>query len=200
MDAGLKLIIIAWIGVSVWITVIILQQRQYHPKALFILFFAELWERFSFYGMRALLVLYMTKELFTEMVRGESDARSYGIYGAYNALLYAAPVIGGLLADRLLGFRYAIILGGLIMAAGQFTLASTIGSQLFFFIGLAMIAAGNGFFKPNISSFLGTFYEKNDTRKDSGFTLFYMGINVGAFLAPVTCGYLGERIDWSLGF
>jgi POT family proton-dependent oligopeptide transporter len=200
MDAGLKLIIIAWIGVSVWITVIILQQRQYHPKALFILFFAELWERFSFYGMRALLVLYMTKELFAEMARGEADARSYGIYGAYNALLYAAPVIGGLLADRLLGFRYAIILGGLIMAAGQFTLASTIGSQLFFFIGLAMIAAGNGFFKPNISSFLGTFYEKNDPRKDSAFTLFYMGINVGAFLAPVTCGYLGERIDWSLGF
>ncbi len=200
MDTGLKLIFFAWIGVAIWISIIIFHQRKHHPKALFILFFAELWERFSFYGMRALLILYMTRELFAEMARGDADSRSYGIYGAYNALLYAAPVIGGLLADRLLGFRYAIITGGLIMAVGQFTLASTIGNQFFFFIGLAMIATGNGFFKPNISSFLGTFYDKNDPRKDSAFTLFYMGINVGAFLAPITCGYLGERIDWSLGF
>lgn len=190
----------AWIGVAVWVTFIIYSQKKYHPKALFTLFFAEMWERFSFYGMRALLILYMTKLLFEQMVQGEADTRAYGIYGAYNALLYAAPVIGGLLADRLLGFRKAIILGAVFMAAGQFTLAGTIGQESLFFIGLALLAVGNGFFKPNISSFLGTFYDKNDKRKDSAFTIFYMGINVGAFLAPLTCGYLGQRIDWSLGF
>jgi proton-dependent oligopeptide transporter, POT family len=200
MDAALLLMIGAWIGVAIWVTVIIYSQKKYHPKALFTLFFAEMWERFSFYGMRALLILYMTKLLFEQMVQGEADARAYGIYGAYNALLYAAPVIGGLLADRLLGFRKAIILGAVFMAAGQFTLAGTIGQESLFFIGLALLAVGNGFFKPNISSFLGTFYDKNDKRKDSAFTIFYMGINVGAFLAPLTCGYLGQRIDWSLGF
>jgi proton-dependent oligopeptide transporter, POT family len=200
MDAGLKLIIVAWSAVAVWITLIIFSQRKYHPKALFILFFAEMWERFSFYGMRALLILYLSKELFSKMDQGLADSRSYGIYGAYNALLYAAPVLGGLLADRILGFRFAILIGGIVMALGQFTLASTIGNQVFFFIGLAMIAVGNGFFKPNISSFLGTFYDQNDPKKDSAFTIFYMGINVGAFLAPVTCGYLGEKIDWSFGF
>jgi POT family proton-dependent oligopeptide transporter len=200
MDAGLKLIIIAWTAVAIWIGLIIFSQRNYHPKALFVLFFAEMWERFSFYGMRALLILYLSKELFSRMDQGLADSRSYGIYGAYNALLYAAPVIGGLLADRILGYRYAILIGGITMALGQFTLASTIGNEVFFFIGLAMIAVGNGFFKPNISSYLGTFYDKNDPKKDSAFTIFYMGINVGAFLAPITCGYLGEKINWSFGF
>lgn len=194
------LIFIAWIGVAVWVTVIILNQRKYHPKALFTLFFAEMWERFSYYGMRALLILYMTKDLFMKMEQGKADVRAYGIYGAYTALLYASPVIGGMVADRLAGFRYAILSGGILMVIGQFTLASTIGSRFFFFAGLAMLAVGNGFFKPNISSFLGTFYDQNDTRKDSAFTIFYMGINVGAFLAPVTCGYLGQNIGWAYGF
>ncbi len=200
MDAGLLIMLVAWVGVAIWVTVIIYSQRKYHPKALFTLFFAEMWERFSFYGMRALLILYMTKELFEQMAQGAADTRAYGIYGAYNALLYAAPVIGGMLADRLMGFRRAVIMGGIFMAIGQFTLAGTIGNETFFFIGLALLTIGNGFFKPNISSFLGTFYDKNDKRKDSAFTIFYMGINVGAFLAPLTCGYLGESIDWSLGF
>ena len=200
MDAALLLMIGSWIGVTIWVVMIIYSQKKYHPKALFTLFFAEMWERFSFYGMRALLILYMTKLLFEQMAQGDADARAYGIYGAYNALLYAAPVIGGLLADRLLGFRKAIILGAVFMAAGQFTLAGTIGNETLFFMGLALLAIGNGFFKPNISSFLGTFYDKNDKRKDSAFTIFYMGINVGGFLAPLTCGYLGQRIDWSLGF
>ena len=192
--------LVAWVGVAVWVSVIIYTQKNHHPKALFTLFFAEMWERFSFYGMRALLILYMTKVLFEQMIQGEADARAYGIYGAYNAMLYAAPVIGGMLADRLMGFRKAIIMGGIFMSLGQFILAGTIGNESLFFIGLGFLTVGNGFFKPNISSFLGTFYEKNDKRKDSAFTIFYMGINVGALLAPLTCGYLGETIDWSLGF
>jgi len=203
MDLALGLLIGGWIFVLIWVPLVIMAQRKMHPRALFVLFFAELWERFSFYGMRALLILYMTKELFDQMAQGTADAKAYGIYGAYNALLYAAPVIGGLLADRVLGFRRAILIGGIFMALGQFTLASNaefVSHNMFFLAGLSLLAVGNGFFKPNISSFLGTFYEQNDKRKDSAFTIFYMGINVGAMLAPLTCGYLGERIDWSLGF
>jgi proton-dependent oligopeptide transporter, POT family len=203
MDLALGLLIFGWIFVLIWVPVIILTNKKTHPKALFTLFFTEMWERFSFYGMRALLILYMTKVLFEQMAQGEADARAYGIYGAYNALLYAAPLLGGLLADRIMGFRSAIIFGGIFMALGQFTLAASAGANLgeiSFFIGLSLLTVGNGLFKPNISSFLGTFYEQNDTRKDSAFTIFYMGINVGAFLAPLTCGYLGQRIDWSLGF
>ncbi len=203
MDSGLGLLIFGWIFVFIWVPFIIFTQRKIHPRALFTLFFTELWERFSFYGMRALLILYMTKVLFQQMEQGEADARAYGIYGAYNALLYAAPILGGLLADRLMGFRRAILLGGILMAAGQFTLALTAGQGLtetIFFIGLGLLTIGNGFFKPNISSFLGTFYDRDDSRKDSAFTIFYMGINIGAFLSPLTCGYLGEQIGWHWGF
>lgn len=203
MSFALGLLIFGWIFVLIWVPLVVYSQRKIHPKALFTLFFAEMWERFSFYGMRALLILYLTKVLFDQMAQGEADARAYGIYGAYNALLYAAPLIGGLLADKVMGFRHAIITGGILMAAGQFTLAATAGVDLgetLFFVGLALLTVGNGFFKPNISSFLGTFYDKNDKRKDSAFTIFYMGINIGAFLAPITCGYLGETVDWSLGF
>jgi POT family proton-dependent oligopeptide transporter len=203
MDLGLGLLIFGWVFVLIWVPLVVMSQRKVHPKALFTLFFAELWERFSFYGMRALLILYMTKVLFDQISQGEADARAYGIYGAYNALLYAAPVVGGMLADRLVGFRRAIMLGGVMMALGQFTLAtnaSFMPGEWIFFMGLGLLTVGNGFFKPNISSFLGTFYDKNDKRKDSAFTIFYMGINIGAFLAPLTCGYLGETYDWSLGF
>lgn len=200
MDAALGLLVFGWIFVLIWVPIIIMTQRKIHPKALFALFFTELWERFSFYGMRALLTLYMTQLLFQQMESGEGYARAVGIYGAFNALLYASPVIGGLLADKLLGFRKAITLGGIFMAAGQFTLAGTIGNETLFFFGLALITVGNGFFKPNISSFLGTFYGQDDPKKDGAFTIFYMGINIGAFLAPLTCGYLGEKYDWSYGF
>jgi POT family proton-dependent oligopeptide transporter len=193
-------LIVGWLFVLVWVPLVVLSNRKAHPKALFILFFAELWERFSFYGMRALLTLYMTKVLFEQMEQGEADAKAYGIYGAFNALLYGAPVIGGVLADRMLGFRRAVIMGGIFMALGQFTLAGTIGMEIPFYAGLGLIVVGNGFFKPNISSFLGTFYEQNDPRKDGAFTIFYMGVNIGAFLSPLTCGYLGEKHDWSYGF
>lgn len=206
MDFALWSLIIGWAFVLIWVPATLYPQRKAHPRALFVLFFAEMWERFSFYGMRALLILYLTKELFDKMAAGEADARAYGIYGAYNALLYAAPVIGGMLADRAIGFRKAILTGGGFMALGQFILALSaasagqLHSESIFFLGLAALTVGNGLFKPNISSFLGTFYDRNDLRKDGAYTLFYMGINVGAFLAPLTCGYLGQRVDWSYGF
>ena len=199
MDLALGMLIFGWLFVLIWVPVVILTQRKIHPKALFVLFFAELWERFSFYGMRALLILYMVKVLFDEMAAGEADIKSYGIYGSYMALVYATPVLGGLIADRVLGFRKSILIGGLFMAAGHFVLAFE-GNVSIFFIALSLIIIGNGYFKPNISSFLGTFYTKNDPRKDGAFTIFYMGVNIGAFLAPLTCGYLGEEVDWSLGF
>ncbi|MEL6672150.1 MAG: oligopeptide:H+ symporter [Bacteroidota bacterium] len=201
MNSALNFLIFGWVFVAVWIPFVVFSQRKVHPKALFTLFFAELWERFSFYGMRALLTLYMTKVLFFDMGQELADARALGIYGAYGALVYAAPVIGGLLADRILGFRRAILLGGILMALGHFVLAFE-GSLILFFLSLSLIVVGNGFFKPNISSFLGTFYEPNDARKDGAFTIFYMGVNIGAFLAPLTCGYLGEHPDfgWSWGF
>ncbi|NQX91199.1 MAG: peptide MFS transporter [Flavobacteriales bacterium] len=198
MSLALGLLIFAWVFVLVWIPIVILSQRKIHPKALFTLFFAELWERFSFYGMRALLILYMTKVLFEAMSKGEADATAYGIYGAYGALVYGMPVIGGLIADKILGFRKAIILGGILMAIGHFVLA--LENTYMFYAALAFIIVGNGFFKPNISSFLGKFYAPDDARKDGAFTIFYMGVNLGAFLAPMTCGYLGETIGWHWGF
>ncbi|HMQ48281.1 MAG TPA: oligopeptide:H+ symporter [Saprospiraceae bacterium] len=203
MDFALGLLIFGWLFVLVWVPLVVLSQRKMHPAALFTLFFTELWERFSFYGMRAFLVLYMTGVLFQQMAQGEADARAYGIYGAFNALLYAAPVVGGMIADRMLGFRRTILIGGIMMALAQFTLAANAAifkMENMFFLGLGLLAVGNGFFKPNISSFLGTFYDKNDQRKDGAFTIFYMGINIGAFLAPITCGFLAQRVDWSLGF
>lgn len=163
-----------------------------HPKGLFYLFFAELWERFSFYGMRALLVLYMTKQLLF------TDEMSFGIYAAYMSLVYLTPLIGGVLADKYLGYRRAIIMGGLFMALGHFLL--TIETPIFYFGSLALIIVGNGFFKPNISTFVGKLYDKEDIRRDSGFTIFYMGINIGAAAAPLLCAYFAELYGWHYGF
>ncbi|MDF1696748.1 MAG: oligopeptide:H+ symporter, partial [Saprospiraceae bacterium] len=163
-----------------------------HPKGLFYLFFAELWERFSFYGMRALLVLYMTKQLLYE------DTMSFGIFAAYMSLVYFTPIIGGVLADNYLGYRKSIVLGGIMMALGHFFL--TIEHPIFFFGSLSLIIVGNGFFKPNISSFVGTLYKKEDTRRDAGFTIFYMGINIGGAVAPLLCAWLAESYGWHYGF
>lgn len=163
-----------------------------HPKGLLYLFFAELWERFSFYGMRALLVLYMTKHLLF------SDEMSFGIYAAYMSLVYVTPLIGGMLADKILGFRKAIVLGGILMALGHFFL--TFEAPIFFYSSLSLIIIGNGFFKPNISSFVGKLYEDNDTRRDAGFTIFYMGINIGGAVAPLLCAWLAESYGWHYGF
>lgn len=197
MNPDYKIMLLAWAGVAAWVGFVIFSNRKIHPKALFTLFMVELWERFSYYGMRALLVLYMTSSLIDGGF-DFSDAKAYGIYGAYGALVYLTPIIGGFFADKLMGFRRAITLGSILMAVGQFTLF--MNNQTTFFIGLAFLVVGNGFFKPSISSMVGRFYEDGDKRRDGAFTLFYMGINMGAFLAPLTCGAIGENEGWQYGF
>ncbi len=172
------------------------------PKQLYMLFFAEMWERFSYYGMRALLILFMVKEFMY------SDDQAYHIYGAYGALVYTTPFIGGIVADRLLGYRKSVMLGAILMALGHFIMAVpdlTPESMKWlnepsFIVALAFIIVGNGFFKPNISSIVGSLYGENDPRRDSGFTIFYMGVNLGAFLAPLGCGVVGEMYGWGYGF
>jgi POT family proton-dependent oligopeptide transporter len=167
--------------------------NQKHPKALYTLFFAELWERFSFYGIRVLLMFYMTSEL------GFQDVAAYGIYGMYFALVTASTVVGGYLADQYLGNQKAIFLGGIIIVMGHVCLL-IFNTKDLFMIGLGFIVAGTGFFKANITSLLGQYYEPNDPRRDSGFTIFYMGINIGAFLAPFICGFVGRKYGWHYGF
>lgn len=167
-----------------------------HPKGLFYLFFAELWERFSFYGMRALLILYMTEEIYKAFENRDIIAST--IYASYGALIYATPVIGGMLADKLFGLRRSIMLGGILMAFGHFVLA--FDTEMLFFVALGLLIVGNGLMKPNISTFVGALYEQGDDRRDSGFTIFYMGINIGAFVAPLFCGWLGITYGWHYGF
>ena len=164
-----------------------------HPTGLFTLFFAEMWERFSYYGMRALLVFYMIKGFL-----GYADNEAYAVYGAYTALVYMTPFFGGILADRLLGQRRAVILGGLLMAAGH--LLMTVETRFAFFTALALLICGNGFFKPNISTIVGSLYPPESEKRDGGFTIFYMGINLGAAMSPLLCGYIGETYGWHYGF
>ena len=164
-----------------------------HPVGLYTLFFAEMWERFSYYGMRALLVLYMIKG-FLKL----NDGAAYAVYGAYTALVYATPFIGGMLADRLLGSRRAVVLGGVLMAAGH--LLMTIEHHLAFYGALALLITGNGFFKPNISTIVGSLYPPGSPKRDGGFTIFYMGINLGGAMSPLICGYVGEVFGWHYGF
>jgi len=167
-----------------------------HPKGLYYLFFAELWERFSFYGMRALLTLYMVNVIFQELV--ERDFAAAAVYASYGSLVYASTVVGGKISDSILGFRKSIFLGGILMALGHFVLA--IENDYAFFLALGFIVVGNGFFKPNISTFVGSLYQEKDPRKDSGFTIFYMGINIGGWIAPLLCGWLGSAYGWHYGF
>ncbi|MBX3421413.1 MAG: oligopeptide:H+ symporter [Pirellulaceae bacterium] len=164
-----------------------------HPTGLFTLFFAEMWERFSFYGMRALLVLYLIKGFL-----GFSDKDANAVYGAYTALVYMTPFFGGLIADRLLGKRTVVILGAALMSLGH--LLMTIQKELWFFTALGFLIVGNGFFKPNISSIVGTLYVPGSPKRDGGFTIFYIGVNLGAALAPLICGYVGETYGWHYGF
>lgn len=167
-----------------------------HPRGLAFLFFAELWERFSFYGMRALLTLYMVEVIFKSLA--ERDYATAAVYASYGSLVYASTVIGGRVSDTILGMRKSIFLGGMLMALGHFVLA--IENNTAFFLALSFIIAGNGFFKPNISTFVGTLYEDEDPRKDSGFTIFYMGINIGGWVAPLLCGWLAAKYGWHYGF
>jgi POT family proton-dependent oligopeptide transporter len=157
---------------------------------LFVLFFSEMWERFSFYGMRALLVLYMVQHF------RYTDERAYLTYGSYTALVYTTPVFGGMLADRILGHKRAVVLGGILMAVGHFAMAFEMG----FYPALGLLIVGTGFFKPNISTVVGRLYPPGDKRRDSGFTIFYMGINLGAALAPALCGAIGQTYGWHYGF
>jgi proton-dependent oligopeptide transporter, POT family len=200
MDQTYQVMLLSWLGVAIWVLFVMYTNRKVHPRALFALFMVELWERFSYYGMRAFLILYITADI-SKRGLGFDDAKAYGVYAAYGALVYLTPMIGGYLADQMMGFRKAIIWGAILMAAGQFTLSfSTMDSSVLFYIGLATLVIGNGFFKPNISSMVGRFYKEGDPRRDGGFTIFYMGINMGAFLAPLTCGVIAEKEGWAYGF
>lgn len=166
--------------------------KQGHPNGLYVLFFSEMWERFCYYGMRALLTLYLVKSLM------KGDAEASLIYGAYTGLVYAAAVLGGRLADRFLGYRFAIMLGAVLMAIGEFMILG--GDENWLMIGMGAIIVGNGYFKANISTIVGKLYEENDPRRDSGFTIFYVGINIGAALATSVVAYIGEVYDFKYGF
>ncbi|MEN9510370.1 MAG: hypothetical protein RLZZ370_189 [Bacteroidota bacterium] len=179
-------VVIAFLtAIMVWI----FGQKE-HPAGLRLLFFTEMWERFSYYGMRGLLILYLTKT-YAEGGLGFDDNTAGLIYGIYTGLVYLTPIIGGWLADNYIGQRRSITIGGILMALGQFALATNAGMGSFY-AGLAMLIVGNGFFKPNISIVVGQLYDNQDPRKDRAFNIFYMGINLGAFLAPLVCGFLAE--------
>ncbi len=180
------------------------QVQKGHPKGLYLLFFTEMWERFSYYGMRAIFILFLTKAIML------SSKDASNIYGSFTGLVYLTPLLGGYLCDRYLGNRRSIFIGGIMMAIGQFLLficASSIGTpamaQTLLWAGLTVLIVGNGFFKPNISTMVGQLYPKGDRRVDSAFTIFYMGINLGAFFSPLVCGGLGDTgniADFKWGF
>lgn len=161
-----------------------------HPPGLRTLFLTEMWERFSFYGLRALLVLYLVNQL--DYARADALA----VYATYTGLIYFTPILGGYFADRWLGARRAVFIGGIVMALGHFAMAF----PPLLYPALGLLIVGNGFFKPNISTLVGALYPAGDARRDGGFTIFYMGINLGAFLAPLVCGTLGEKFGWHYGF
>jgi len=173
-----------------------IETQKGHPKGLYLLFTTEMWERFSYYGMRALFTLFLVNALMFD------KKTASGIYGSYTSLVYLTPIIGGYFADNIWGNRKSIFVGGIMMAIGQFFMflsASFYGNHslamILMIIGLTFLIFGNGFFKPNISTLVGQLYSETDKRKDSAYTIFYMGINLGAFIAPLLCGYLGERYD-----
>ena len=171
-----------------------------HPKGLFMLFLAEMWERFSYYGMRALLIFYLIQHWLFE------ESKAYVIYGAYTALVYIAPVVGGYLADRYVGQRKAVLFGAILLTVGHFAMAfEGTGGQDdpmidVFWLALALIIVGSGFLKANISVLVGQLYPRTDTRRDPAYTIFYMGVNVGAATASIICGYLGQTHGWEYGF
>src|SRR5262245_15059560 len=168
-----------------------------HPRGLSTLFFTEMWERFSYYGMRSLLILFLVASVQNGGF-GMTDKKAAAIYGLYTAGVYLMSLPGGWIADRLLGQRGAVFLGGCIIAAGHFSMAvPTVWS---FYLGLCLIVCGTGLLKPNASAMVGDLYPEGGARRDSGFSFFYMGINTGAFIGPLICGPLGERVNWHLGF
>ena len=168
-----------------------------HPRGLATLFFTEMWERFSYYGMRALLILYMTAGAEKGGL-GFAVPKAGAVYGLYTAMIYLLSLPGGWVADRLTGQRRAVLYGGILIALGQFFLVAP--GILFFYLGLVVLVLGTGLLKPNVSTIVGQIYAPGDARRDSGFSIFYMGINLGALLSPLACGWVGEKINWRLGF
>jgi POT family proton-dependent oligopeptide transporter len=169
-----------------------------HPSGLFVLFFTEMWERFSYYGMRALLVLF----LVSAMGLGGWDwspENALALYGTYTAMVYLTPILGGYIADRFMGYRRAVILGAVVMTLGHASMAIET-NPIFLYIGIALLIVGNGFFKPNMTSIISLMYKDTPEKKDGAYTIFYMGVNAGAFLGIMLCGYLGETLGWSYGF
>jgi POT family proton-dependent oligopeptide transporter len=168
-----------------------------HPRGLSTLFFTEMWERFSYYGMRGFLILYLTAAV-TSGGLGFDDKQGAHIYALYTSTVWLTPILGGFIADRFLGQYRSVLIGGIIIALGHFTLA--FHAVAFFYTGLALIVIGTGMLKPNVSTLVGSLYETGDQRRDAGFSLFYMGINIGAFLGITGAGALAEKVDWHLGF
>jgi POT family proton-dependent oligopeptide transporter len=168
-----------------------------HPRGLATLYFTEMWERFSYYGMRALLLLYMVGSV-QQPGLGFGERKAAQIYGLYTMLVYLSGIPGGWIADRVLGHYRAVLIGGIVIAAGHFSMA--VPGLPFFYLGLGLIIIGTGLLKPNVSTMVGSLYRRDDTRRDSGFSLFYMGINLGAFIAPLVCGWLGQKWNWHFGF
>ncbi len=170
-----------------------------HPRGLSTLFFTEMWERFSYYGMRAILTLYLVAPLTGENPGlGIDDGTAKAIYGTYVGLVYLTPVMGGWIADRILGLRRTVLYGGIVIAIGHYLMA--IDTEPSFWAGLVAISLGTGLLKPNISGMVGQLYAEGDVRRDAGFSIFYMGINLGALVAPLVCGTLGEQYNWHYGF
>lgn len=168
-----------------------------HPSGLFVLFFTEMWERFSYYGMRALLVMFFTASLMDEGW-GWPREHAMALFGSYTALIYLSTMLGGYFADKIIGYRYAVVLGAALMTLGHVAMA--LETPFFIYTGLTLLVLGSGFFKPNMTSIISEMYKDHPEKKDGAYTIFYMGVNAGAFLGILLCGYLGERVGWSLGF
>jgi POT family proton-dependent oligopeptide transporter len=168
-----------------------------HPRGLSTLFFTEMWERFSYYGMRALLILFMTAAPAAGGL-GFDAVTAGAVYGLYTSMVYMTTLPGGWIADRLIGPQNAVLYGGILIALGHFSMA--LPSLTSFYLGLVLIVIGTGLLKGNVSVIVGRLYGPDDERRDAGYSIFYMGINTGAFIAPLICGYLGQRVDWHVGF
>ena len=168
-----------------------------HPAGLFVLFFTEMWERFSYYGMRALLVMFFTASLL-DGGWGWPREHAYAIFGTYTSLVYLSTLLGGYFADKKIGYRYAVVVGALLMTLGHGAMA--VETPFFIYLGLTLLVFGSGFFKPNMISIISEMYKGKDEKKDGAYTIFYMGVNAGAFLGILLCGYLGEQVGWRWGF